>query len=170
MKTIITVENGKVTVEEDDVVVATTPIATPTVDKQPDSNSPDLGVNTRKSDGTIWHLVVCRECDNDFKSKTGKAKYCPDCLKKRRTQLSLPAKRKPSQTPVSGAWTPKAAVPKKERINGADAVEAAMAKHRAAFLDPWNCEMCRHAGDLCTLHEGLQKNGQQPPKFVHNKY
>ena len=170
MKTIITVEDGKVTVEVDDKVyvelTATNPVVpvdkkpgeyiavpenheskadTPSPPQEPkngvvsppSTDSPETlptGARTNSKQGSekprinkeparnIWHIVVCRECTNDFKSKTGKAKYCPDCLKKRRNQLSLPAKRKPSPTPANGAWTPKAAVPKKERINGADIV------------------------------------------------
>jgi hypothetical protein len=33
------------------------------------------------------------------------------------------------------------------------------------FADPWNCEMCRHAGSLCVMHEKMTAEGQKPLKY-----
>lgn len=32
------------------------------------------------------------------------------------------------------------------------------------FDDPWDCAVCRGAGDLCTLHETMARDGKKPPR------
>jgi hypothetical protein len=43
---------------------------------------------------------------------------------------------------------------------------AALAKRRRVFNDSWDCQMCRNAGSLCKLHEGMQKDGKKPPSLA----
>lgn len=38
-------------------------------------------------------------------------------------------------------------------------------ERREVFDDPWDCEMCRNAGDLCQMHDTMELNGQKPPKY-----
>lgn len=33
------------------------------------------------------------------------------------------------------------------------------------FMDPWDCQVCRNAGSLCVLHEGMEKKGLKPLMF-----
>lgn len=34
-----------------------------------------------------------------------------------------------------------------------------------SFKDPWNCAVCRNAGDLCVMHEELTKEGKSLSKY-----
>jgi hypothetical protein len=43
-----------------------------------------------------------------------------------------------------------------------------MAEQRRNFTDPWNCGMCRNAGDLCTMHESMTRDGKKPPAYIHS--
>lgn len=43
------------------------------------------------------------------------------------------------------------------------------AKDRVTFADPWNCLMCRNAGELCAMHEKLTADGTNPPKYVASR-
>lgn len=48
-------------------------------------------------------------------------------------------------------------------------VEQMMNDKRAYFDDPWDCQMCRNAGDLCDMHERMTKRGKKPPVLEHLK-
>ena len=52
--------------------------------------------------------------------------------------------------------------PPKAIIERRDGTRQEVAKP-GEFADPWNCEMCRNAGDLCDMHAKMQAEGKQPP-------
>lgn len=39
-----------------------------------------------------------------------------------------------------------------------------------SFKDPWDCLMCRNAGDLCTMHEQMSADGKSFPKYAPHTY
>lgn len=53
------------------------------------------------------------------------------------------------------------------RHGGTDSqdVNAKRAAKAVTFEDPWNCEMCRNAQDLCQLHQGLTDEGKVPSRY-----
>ena len=58
------------------------------------------------------------------------------------------------------------AVPSPVTTEEAEMTETLNAR-RKTFVDPWDCGMCRNAGDLCKLHEGLESEGKKAPKYRH---
>jgi len=188
MRVVITVENGKTTVDVDDErvatvsavgdfksVVATKPAApiegcvyckkrgAPCVRH----GGERTGVYTAKKhyERKGQAKLVCIRCGDEYTAKSGVGKYCPECREKVRAKsISEAQKRRHAQNRPQVIENPVKPIPQ-QRIDEAEEVETVMNNQRAAFNDPWDCNMCRNAGDLCVLHQGITDDGKKPPRW-----
>lgn len=131
MKTIITIEDGKVTVQTDDVP------------KPKKLNLKPLSINKIKFIKTLSTIDV--STDTDYVSRLNdKQKAWNGSIK------PVPAKQSDIVPTISSE---------------AKEVTKVMQEKRASFDDPWDCGVCRNAGDVCEMHESMELDGKKPPRY-----
>lgn len=163
MKTVITIEGKKVTVEVDDqgerIVYGGVP-------------APNLSDKHNKEEDNRL-LVAAKEkaVVNDVIDKELPPVVDPNCAYcKRRGQPckrhgGKPANPYNTKGPRIGTFGNQAP----EKIMPPPSVPIPVAaktdKVSDTFMDPWDCGMCRNAQDLCLMHENMEAKGQNPPRF-----
>jgi hypothetical protein len=101
---------------------------------------------------------ICEQCGKSFfplKHVAARARYCSKACRyeaNNRPDLAKNLRNKEAE---------------KEAQNEVVEVVKAADTRRSEFVDRWNCGMCRNAGDLCLLHEKMEKDGKKPPKYNH---
>lgn len=84
----------------------------------------------------------CQVCKKPFQGHR-LAKFCsPECRKKRQLEYKQNYDAKRHAVPVIPLST--------------------------AFDNPWDCDMCLNAQSLCVLHEKMENEGKQPPRYRIN--
>lgn len=173
MKTVITIEDGKVTVEVDDkapVVVETSRAPLPINNDQrpwPAPNQKLAKVVQSKPQPTKAGAVprICEICEGPIPTEAhALAKVCSDKCRDEKRRRYQTAKYKKPEAPRAPLPMPKPQEPIKQRTDEEQAeITAMMDEQRRNFSDPWDCGMCRNAGDLCTMHESMTRDGKKPP-------
>lgn len=137
---------------------------------------------TIASDKPAYDPRPCLICDEDFAPKRIDQRLCgkPECKKeymrrasnkynKKKQSLGLasPQAFHPKPNAAQRRWNNKTpAEPiRHSKVDETEAAEVSetMREQRKNFKDLWNCAMCRNAGSLCTMHEGMTRDGKKPP-------
>lgn len=137
MKTVITIEDGKVRVEVDGVQFVQPPLP-----KQP-----------------LIKERICKrpECGKSFKPKAGRQVFCSfNCRglymqEYRKDYMKKWRPKKEEQIIISEIVPNK----KPEHIEPLE----------DAFNDPWNCGACQLLSAICALHTKMETSGQRPPRW-----
>jgi hypothetical protein len=185
MKTTITIENGKVSVQVDDgqpVQVETVKSAShvKSVVPPPVEVTNDKSINSKPMAADVPETSgrSCQFCDVDLSASGSRAKICkkPECKKAQGRIYAQRYAAKKGKKPATSeetiflpghektkkeveSWRPKVTLP--------EAVPAGRVVQRspAGFEDPWNCQACRTKGELCPLHQSLTDKGKKPPRW-----
>lgn len=190
MKTVITIEDGRITVSVDDQAPVVHESASPSLpileshygiggsirsEAAVDTAPKDLPEDEREEPANKTVLPpatrTCAECGAGIDHLSKRSTICGSdkCKKAKaaRYQREYFAKSKP-QT-VKPSLMPQDDPPTK--VEGAQYIEsvkpgiAPLMTHHAngTFLDPWDCQMCRNGGVVCDFHRRMTISGTRPP-------
>jgi hypothetical protein len=176
MKTVITVEDGRITIQvESDKPVEVVgeqekqfpahffggnPVQPLSIAPAP---SKKKAVTMPGTDPTRR----CQVCGDDISHRSKLSQICqkPECRKAKHREANARYMEK-ANLPTMPKAPPKS-VPniRVKKPDGLAEVKTEMDDLRASFDDQWDCAVCRNAGSLCVMHETMAAKGEKPPKY-----
>ena len=165
MKTVITVENGKITLQIDDqqpVSIAASKTTQPTAEEPIEvcSYCVKRGAPCLRHGGERSGVYTAKKHrDNQPYPATKSPEDCGYCRKRgspcvrhggSRYRAYFPKDQHPALIqPLIGRLIPTSSAPASDE-----------------FDDRWDCEMCRNAGDFCDMHEKMEADGKSAPSLA----